>query len=160
MRERYDPEIFSQKVHSFIRLGREQGVNNFGIAGTIQSKQGYLEVLFGYFPRIHGLECMVVAVGQLGFDPDDYTKRVLELSVPEETLALKVPDNPKVRNHMEIFLRRETMPSHVLVIGRSNDQEVIALYTIAGVSPETALKEIQKGMYKSISTGETYRDSL
>ena len=157
MGERKEPDIFSQNIRRFIRLGNEHGVNNYRIVGT-PGRHAMLEVLFGHFPGVCGTTGMVLATGEPGVDPDEYIKKVLELKVPEDMINLGVPDNKTLRDGVERIMLRGAFPSQVLAIGRSGEQEIIILYSIVGISPETALKEIQSGMLKGITRGETFRE--
>lgn len=72
--------------------------------------------------------------------------RVQSLEVPSEVKELELPDNEKLRMHLEKCLGGLDMPSVVLGIGNRIDTgtEFFSLWFLSGMNPEKALEEIKK----------------
>ena len=156
--ERVRPEPFIGKMEFFILLEPKNGVYNVRIKGPEAIAQyGVPEMYVGIFKNFPLGEVVVIEAEQ-GTNVDRHTKEILELQIPEDIKSLGLKDNDKTRQDLEKITAPGNSPSSVLVFGKdSNGEEIIVLYAFLGISPETALKEIQQGMLKSIVDG-TYTE--
>ena len=141
----------SGNITAFTRLGNGAGVNNWLLKGDPR-QGGRPEVFVGSFPKLlrrpGGLVLMTGATPDV--DPNYHINRVLALTIPEN--AVKIPDDPWIRGEIEAVTVVIKFPSSALVLGSSpvNGEEVVALYALFGMSADTALSEIKRGMRLSL----------
>lgn len=132
-------------VVEFARSGPERGVNSFNLRGPIDVPTKF-HTFAALFPKLYTADTDFAI---LGTDPtwDSMTayKRILALSLPERIKRLDMPDTHPLREHLSVLLASYRSPTIVLGFGQAvkPQAEVAVLFAITGISPATALREIQ-----------------
>lgn len=138
-------------VETFTRFGTEHSVNTFLLRG-IPAGYGTPLVYAGCFPRLYGEKrgLVLVHATRPNIELNPYIQKILDLAVPEHQRRIGIRNDARIRKGIEDIVTAGSLPSFALVIGESTRtrKEVITLHAIVGVSPETALREIQDGMRK------------
>ncbi|MCR4325095.1 MAG: hypothetical protein NUV69_05425 [Candidatus Curtissbacteria bacterium] len=152
-----DVEKIAEQMLKFANMGNESGVNNVILEG-VPSVRGVREATFGYFPLALGREA-ATAVGQVepDLDYESYLEKILAMEISPEVQAL-TPDNKRQRDHMERFTVPNLLPSHVITFGRSDGQEVVTLHMLIGISPRTALKEMQRTIKQELQRANFHKN--
>lgn len=148
-REQLNPQEIMGQIAEFFRLGPEKGINNFIINGPVRDAPIEFTIFAGlYPPHILSPEHTCVIVGN---DPEGLTRaphyhsKILKLQLSERVRQFKIKDIPSLRRGMERWVALNKMPYIAIGFGHTQDtnEEVVLLAFIAGISPETALKEFQ-----------------
>ena len=138
----------------FLRLTPEQGVNNVLVKGPNEQRmrgrtaQPVVRVgLFAQSLSPYSLKLAAATPGDCDFQP--YRERILKMELPEPAKQTGVKDSEGVRRGMEKIILGQ-FPSIELVFAQVSDpeEEAILLYFIVGISPQTALKEVQDHVSK------------
>lgn len=130
----------------FMKWGTARGVANYLLEETAQDVPTRLWGFFGIYPRLP----LGSRATYLAFKTDNEKelsmKRALQLQLPERIRRIKVRENPGFIRHMELILANAFMPSKLLAFGEriETQEDVTMLFCLAGVRPETALREIQQ----------------
>ena len=149
----YNPDLLREKLKTFVSMGNEQGVNIFKIVGMpYPNSAGIRETIVGLFPKIKPKGVLMVS-GQLAGPETTLYSRIIKLEVPQDALDIDAPDTKNVRDHMEKGTSELNLPSCALVFGRDikSGEEIIVLYALVGIAPETALREIQIGVRQALA---------
>lgn len=141
--EPFDKTQLTEGLKLLIKLRPDVGVSNFRIEGHADlSDRGDIDAIVGTFPNQDSL----VTINSVNIPLLTIQSRILALKVPKDTLALGTKNNKGVRKRTEERALRINLPSCALVFGRNatSEKPVVVLYALAGISPQTTLKEIQE----------------
>lgn len=144
--ERLPEENFFIAIQEYFKLGPLAGVNNFVLKGPIDVPTRF-KTIIGVFP-IPGKEDernYLMLTTEKNQEPLLCYSKILDLEPPQRTRGLAV-DNRVIREFSEHWAAAQKMPSIAIGIGEAvkTEEEVIVLFSVWGISPEKALKEIQE----------------
>lgn len=138
-----------QRVQEFIRLTPSQGVSNFVLEGPIHDEDVNTTVFAALFPNPFnemGLQSAIFTTdsrerGKMAY----YHSRILRLEISERIRNFHVPDDDFYRTVMtgRCILNGWPVTAITFSCYQQTLEEVVMMYTIAGNSPDTALREFQ-----------------
>lgn len=141
-------ELLVERLYQFLDP-RLDCVNHFVIVGGTGTYEPH--IMTALYPKgVIGPEinCKVFMVKEgVQFRRGELYERVLSLAVPEDIVHDTAElDDAQVRRELEEQLVKNALPSIVLGIGASDEtgEEAVAIHCIFGISPMTALKELQE----------------
>lgn len=152
--EEIDSNQLMENIIRFTNLGNEHGVNNWLLRGN-SSGGGIPEVYAGCFPRLYapigGLVVVTPVTQAADRNLSRYYKDIFGLTIPDD--AVIIADDKPIRDGLETIVSAGSLPSIALVLGRSGagHGKVAVLYAIVGVSAQTALSEIQRGLQRGMA---------
>lgn len=145
--ENLQERIF-QVVTDFLHKGPQNGVNNFVLEGPGNVPTNYNEFIALFPPITDGEVNFVILAStpQHRDDPKYFYEKVLKLEISDRIKSLRIVDHLLIRRGFEAISSLEGLPIIVLAIGKTleTNEENIALFCIKGISPETALAELQE----------------
>ncbi|GEM_PF-7107046 len=140
--ERISAEVWRDMMLGFMRGGPQLGISNFTLKGSIDVST-YFDNFVGIFA-----EGMVVVGSSIG-DRTEFFSRILDVGVPERVKQFPVVGDESLRDAtrlVEGFHAMMSMPTRVLAFGKARDtgEEIVVLFTTAGIHPQEALDEIKE----------------
>ena len=155
MEQRPNAKNILQMMIEFSNLGIEKGINNYVISGPIIPKRHMVLSAAGLFPALSSKEqgfAIVSAVPTEAKKMAEYHRRILSLSLDQRIIDLNILDNPSLRGALSLYCFINGYPTSAILFGKyeDTDVEVVALYTIQGISPQTALKEFHERSRKKL----------
>ncbi len=149
MEEKPDLLGIAQRIEEFTNQGPENDVSNFVLEGPLQNDATITRVAAALFPpKAAGVDpyCAILTT-----DPNEkgkmaeYHSRILRLNINDRIQQLHVPDDPMTREIMTQLCNLNGWPVIAIMFARykRSTDEVIVMHSIAGMSPQTALREFQ-----------------
>lgn len=131
-----------EKMNMFVQMGTGMGIQNFILQGPIGDTKFTTFVGVYQSPSI---ETGYVAVGEADLDAISLANKLLQLQLPERVRQLQIHEEAETELTLERLLAFNGLPSTVIAIGNahSSQEEVVALFTVAGRTPQRALSLVQ-----------------
>lgn len=139
-------ENYQDGARAFITAGPSRGVANYLLEEASQDVPTFLWGFFGIYPKspVGSRAAFLAFTTENGKELS--MKRALQLQLPERIKRIELVENPDFTRDAELVLATSFMPSKLLAFGErvKTKEDVTMLFCLAGIKPETALREIQQ----------------
>ncbi len=146
--ERPGPNVIFDRMANFARrcaVGGGGGTN-FCLEGPIDVPTQFTTFIGLFVPPNPSAETGYAIASQERVEREKLFSKVLQLELPQRVASQPIVDDEVVRRASLARLFRSGLPFVVVGIGRTRDtnQEAVYLFFANGISPATALREIQE----------------
>lgn len=149
-KEKSPSERMLEKAYEFARL--EKGVNLFTLKGI--DVPTFFETFICIFPDLISTQKTDInMVGTKIVDAKSIYKKILDLELPDRLKNIPVKDDEDLSRGLKRHMAMRGLPALMVALGKTQEknEEVIVLFSVAGISPETGLKEVKKRIKERLS---------
>lgn len=147
-------EYYYERTQKFMQLQAEGLVSNFSLSEP-RDVPTYMWGFFALFPRLP-LETRPAYLS-FSVDPNKdlvpFRSEVLSLRLPDRIRETKLRQDREISTAAEAVMAAQDLPSIVLAVGERYNptEDVMLLFCVVGMSPEEALKQIQRRTREAIA---------